>query len=101
VAALADKLGVRVKDLPIAASAAEWITEKAVAIGTGSVALGVTVHLGVTPPVIGSPEVLSLLTRKSEELFGGKFIVEIDPTKASELLYEHIKEARKKLGLMI
>lgn len=101
VSALAEKLGVHVKDLPVAASAAEWVTEKAAAIGTGAVALGVTVHLGVTPPIIGSPAIVSLLTQKSEELFGGKFIVEIEPAKASQLLLEHIKEKRKKLGLAV
>ncbi|VVB90054.1 Hydroxylamine reductase [uncultured archaeon] len=99
--ALAEKLGVPVKDLPIAASAAEWMTEKAAAIGTGAVALGLTVHLGVTPPVFGSPAVVSLLTQKSEELFGGKFIVEVDPAKAAQLLLEHIKEKRGKLGLAL
>ncbi len=101
VAALAEKLGVPIKNLPIAASAAEWVTEKAAAIGTGALALGITVHLGITPPVIGSPVVASLLTQKSEELFGGRFIVEVDPTKASQLLLEHIKEARGKLGLAV
>jgi hypothetical protein len=74
--------------------------EKAAAIGAGAVALGLTVHLGVTPPIIGSPAVVSLLTQKSEELFGGKFIVEVDPVKAAQLLLEHIKEKRGKLGLV-
>lgn len=101
VSALAEKLGVHIKDLPIAASAAEWVTEKAAAIGTGAVALGVTVHLGVTPPVIGSPAVVSLLTQKAEELFGGKFVVEVDPIKASQTILSHIKEARKKLGIAV
>ncbi len=99
--ALAEKLGVQIKDLPIAASAAEWVTEKAAAIGTGAVALGITVHLGVTPPVLGSPAVASLLTKSSEELFGGKFIVEIEPEKASQLLLDHITSARRKLGLKV
>ncbi len=98
---LCERLGVPIKDLPVAASAAEWVTEKAAAIGTGAVALGVTVRLGVTPPVLGSSAVVSLLTQKSEELFGGKFIVEIDPVRASQLLIEHITEARKKLGLAV
>jgi carbon-monoxide dehydrogenase catalytic subunit len=99
--ALAERLGVSVSDLPIAASAAEWVTEKAAAIGTGAMSLGITVHLGVTPPIIGSPEIVSLLTKKSEELFGGKFIVEIDPDKAAQLILNHITEARKRLGLEI
>jgi carbon-monoxide dehydrogenase catalytic subunit len=93
--------GGPIKDLPIAASAAEWVTEKAAAIGTGAMTLGITVHLGVTPPVIGSPAVVALLTQKSEELFGGKFIVEVDPTKAAQLLLEHIKEARGRLRLAL
>ena len=85
--------------MPIAASAPDWIAEKAVAIGTGAVALGITVHLGRAPPIQGGPEVVDLLTRKSEELFGAKFIVEDDPIKASQLLLLHIGKARKKLGL--
>lgn len=99
VTSLAEKLGVPIKDLPIAASAAEWVTEKAAAIGTGAVALGITVHLGITPPIIGSQGVTSLLTKKSEEIFGGKFIIEVDPERASQLLLEHIKESRRKLEL--
>jgi carbon-monoxide dehydrogenase catalytic subunit len=99
--ALAEKLGVSISDLPIAASASEWVTEKAAAIGTGAMALGVTVHLGVTPPVIGSSEIVSLLTKKSEDLFGAKFIVEINPENAAKLILEHITEARKRLGLQI
>ncbi len=101
ISALSEKLGVPIRDLPIAASAAEWVTEKAAAIGTGAVALGVTVHLGVTPPVIGSPNVTALLTQKSEDLFGGRFIIEVEPEKAAQLLLEHIKEARGKMGLSV
>lgn len=99
LSALAERMGVLIKDLPVAASAAEWVAEKAAAIGTGAMALGVTVHLGVTPPVIGSPTVASLITKGSEDLFGGKFIIEIDPVNASERILNHIKEKRKNLGL--
>lgn len=96
---LAKKMGLPLKDMPIAASAPDWIAEKAVAIGTGAVALGITVHLGRAPPILGGPEVVDLLTQKSEELFGAKFIVEEDPIKASQLLLLHIGKAREKLGL--
>ncbi|MBZ0173815.1 MAG: hypothetical protein OIN84_05185, partial [Candidatus Methanoperedens sp.] len=41
----------------------------------------------------------TLLTQKSEELFGAKFIIEEDPIKASKLLLLHIGKAREKLGL--
>jgi carbon-monoxide dehydrogenase catalytic subunit len=101
ISAIAEKLGIPIKDLPIAASAAEWVAEKATSIGTGALTLGVTVHLGIIPPILGSPEVTTLLTQKSEELFGGKFIVEAHPEKASNLILEHIAEARRKLGLEI
>jgi carbon-monoxide dehydrogenase catalytic subunit len=101
ISAIAEKLGIPIKDLPIAASAAEWVHEKATSIGTGALTLGVTVHLGIIPPILGSPEVTAFLTQKSEELFGGKFIVEVDPERASQLILEHIAEARRKLGLEI
>lgn len=97
--ALAEKMGLSIKDLPIAASASDWIAEKAAAIGTGAVALGITVHLGRAPPILGSPEVVALLTQKSQELFGARFIVEEDPIKASQLLLLHIGKARDKLGI--
>ncbi|MBU3966780.1 MAG: anaerobic carbon-monoxide dehydrogenase catalytic subunit [Euryarchaeota archaeon] len=101
ISAIAEKLGVPIMDLPIAASAAEWVAEKATSIGTGALTLGITVHLGIIPPVLGSPEVTALLTQGSEDLFGGKFIVEVDPERASQLILEHIAEARRKLGLEI
>ena len=92
-------MGISLKDMPIAASASDWVAEKAAAIGAGTVALGITVHLGRAPPILGGPEVVTLLTRKSEELFGAKFIIEEDPIKASKLLLLHIGNAREKLGL--
>lgn len=99
ISALAEALGVRVRNLPVVASAAGWVTEKATAIGTGAVALGITVHLGVAPPVLGSSEVVSLLTEKAEKTFGGKFIVEHDPVRAAGMILEHIQRAREKLGM--
>ncbi|MFZ3384016.1 MAG: anaerobic carbon-monoxide dehydrogenase catalytic subunit [Candidatus Methanoperedens sp.] len=97
--ALAQKMGLSLKDMPIAASASDWVAEKAAAIGTGAIALGITVHLGRAPPILGGPEVVTLLTKKSEELFGARFIIEEDPIKASKLLLLHIGNAREKLGL--
>jgi len=96
---LAQKMGISLKDMPIAVSASDWVAEKAAAIGTGTVALGITVHLGRAPPILGGSEVVTLLTQKSEELFGARFIIEEDPIKASKLLLLHIGNAREKLGL--
>jgi carbon-monoxide dehydrogenase catalytic subunit len=60
--AIANKLGVDIDKLPVAASAPEFKTEKAVAIGTWAISSGLPVHLGVVPPVLGSPLVTSVLT---------------------------------------
>jgi carbon-monoxide dehydrogenase catalytic subunit len=97
--AVANKLGVDVDKLPVVASAPEATTEKAIAIGTWAVAAGLPVHVGVVPPVLGSPIVAEVLTKKAKELFGGLFIVETDPLKAVEKLVEAIKERRKGLGI--
>ncbi|PKM82701.1 MAG: carbon-monoxide dehydrogenase catalytic subunit [Firmicutes bacterium HGW-Firmicutes-14] len=100
VAALAGYLKVAVKDLPIAASAPEYQHEKAIAIGTWAVSLGVFTHLGVVPPVLGSQQVTTLLTSDPvESLLGGKFYVETDPIKAAAGIIAHIKSKRAKLGI--
>ncbi|MDA8087762.1 MAG: anaerobic carbon-monoxide dehydrogenase catalytic subunit, partial [Nitrospiraceae bacterium] len=74
--AIANKLGVDLDRLPVAASAPEPVTEKAVAIGTWAVAAGLPTHLGIVPPVIGSKTVTGVLTKTARDLFGGYFIVE-------------------------
>ncbi|ACJ16506.1 carbon-monoxide dehydrogenase, catalytic subunit [Thermococcus onnurineus NA1] len=98
LSALANALNVDISDLPVAGSAPEWMSEKAVAIGTYFVASGVFTHLGVIPPVLGSQKVTKLLTDDIEDLLGGKFYVETDPVKAAETIYNVIIEKRKKLG---
>ncbi|NMA68060.1 MAG: anaerobic carbon-monoxide dehydrogenase catalytic subunit [Desulfitobacterium sp.] len=99
VTALANYLGVDSAALPVAASAPEPQHEKALSIGTWAVTMGITTHLGVVPPVLGSKEVTELLTNGLTEVIGGKFYVETEPIKAAQGLIEDIKEKRKKLGL--
>ena len=96
--ALAEALGVDIPDLPAAGSAPEWMSEKAVSIGTYFVASGVFTHLGTIPPVLGSKKVTKLLTEDIEDVVGGKFYVEPDPVKAAETIIEVIKEKRRRLG---
>jgi carbon-monoxide dehydrogenase catalytic subunit len=96
--ALADALGVDISDLPVAGSAPEWFSEKAVSIGTYFVASGVFVHLGVIPPVLGGKKVTKILTEDIEGVLGGKFYVEPDPVKAAETIINVIREKRRKLG---
>lgn len=97
--AIANKLGVDTDKLPVVASAAEAVAEKALSIGTMAVAMGLPTHIGVVPPVLGSPEVVKILTETAKQVFGGYFIVEPDPHKAAELLMVAIRERRKGLGI--
>lgn len=99
LAALAGYLGVSIKDLPVAASAPELHHEKALSIGTWAVALGVLTHVGLVPPVLGSPLVTQILTNDLEQLVGGKFYVETDPSKAADGIIGHIKQKRRALGI--
>jgi len=99
--AVANKLGVDLHQLPVVASAPEAVTEKAVAIGTWAVAAGLPTHLGVVPPVLGSKVVTQVLTSTAKDLFGGWFIVEPDPIKASAHLLAAMAERRKGLGLSV
>jgi carbon-monoxide dehydrogenase catalytic subunit len=97
--AIANKLGVDVSQLPVIATAPEAAMEKAVSIGTWAVAMGLPTHVGVVPPVTGSPLVVKTLTETAKQLFGGYFIVEPDPEAAVTKMVEAIDERRAGLGL--
>lgn len=97
--ALANKIGVDLDKLPVVASASECMSEKAMAIGTWAVALGLPTHLGIIPQVLGSPIVTGVLTEKVKDLTGGYFIVETDPKAAVEKMLAAIMERRAGLGI--
>jgi len=99
--AVAGYLKVKISDLPVAASAPEFITEKAVSIGTWAVNLGAMTHIGGQPYVSGSEKMVKLLTDGVEGLVGGKFYVETDPNRAAETILAHINAKRKKLSLPV
>ncbi len=97
--AIADYLNVDISDLPLFGSAPEWMTEKAVSIGTYFVASGIPVHLWPVPPVLGGAEVVKILTETAKDVFGGYFVIEEDIKKSVDIMEEHILEKRKKLGI--
>lgn len=97
--AVANRLGVDLDSLPLVASAPEAMSEKAVAIGTWSVALGIPTHLGIMPQVTGSAAVTGLLTETVRDLLGGWFMVEPDPELAADRLLAIIDERRSALGI--
>ena len=97
--AIANKLGVDVSQLPVVATAPEAAMEKAVSIGTWAVAMGLPTHVGVVPPVTGSPLVVEVLTETAKDLLGGYFIVEPEPKAAAAKIVTAIQERRQGLGL--
>lgn len=99
VTAIANALGVDTSDLPVAASAPEYLEQKAVADGFFAVTFGLFTHLGPLPPVGGAPNVVKLLTQDVEALVGGKVCVEQDMVKAANIIEEHIVRKRKALGI--
>jgi carbon-monoxide dehydrogenase catalytic subunit len=96
---ISEKLNVDVSALPVVGSAPELITEKAVAIGTWFLDLGVPVH--VCPPlhVLGGPQVRNILTKELKNLTGGELYIECNPEKAAEGIIERIRNKRVALGL--
>ncbi len=73
--------------------------EKAVSIGTWAVAMGLPTHVGVVPPVTGSPLVVQVLTQSAKDLLGGYFLVEPDPKTAAQKLVAALKDRRAGLGI--
>jgi carbon-monoxide dehydrogenase catalytic subunit len=98
-AAIANALGVDISDLPAAGAAPEWMSEKAVSIGSYVVSSGVFTVLGTVPQVLGSSAVTELLTQGAKGVVGAAFAVEPDPFKAAQLMVDHIEEKRAALGI--
>lgn len=99
VTAIANTLGVDPSQLPVAASAPEYLEQKAVIDGVFAIAFGLLTHLGPVPPVAGAENVTRILTTDIESLVGGKANVEQDMVKAAEQIEAHILAKRAKLGI--
>ena len=98
-AAIANALDVDISDLPVAGAAPEWMSEKAISIGTYVVSSGIYTVLGTVPQVLGSPNVAGLLTEGAEEVVGATFAVEPDPERAAVLIRRRIESKRQGLEL--
>lgn len=95
--AMAEELGVDVPKVPFAASAPEAMHEKAVAIGSWAVAMGLPTHVGSLPPVEGSDLVYGLVTQIAHDVFGGNFIFEVDPVLAAQKILNALEYRTWKL----
>ena len=92
-------LGEDISDLPAAGAAPEWMSEKAVSIGSYFVASGVYTVFGTPQPVLGSENVTNYITNELENIVGGKFAFEADPIKAARMMIAHIDKKRAALKL--
>ena len=92
-------LGKDISDWPVAGSAPEWMSEKAISIGQYVVASGIYTVFGVTFPTSGAPEFHNYLCKEFEKIYGGMWDFEPDPIKHAHLMIAHIDKKRKELGI--
>jgi carbon-monoxide dehydrogenase catalytic subunit len=94
---MANEWGVDTPKVPYAASAPEAMSEKAVAIGTWCVTLGMPTHVGVTPEITGSALVDGVALQIAHDVYGGYFIWEEDPEKSVDVILAALDERTWKL----
>jgi carbon-monoxide dehydrogenase catalytic subunit len=99
-------LGDDIDQVPAVGLAPEWMSEKALAIGTYCVASGAYVIFGGSSPVSGMPDrmadstiVSELISKGWEEIYGGKLEFIPDPDEMIKATLEHIDKKRAALGL--
>jgi carbon-monoxide dehydrogenase catalytic subunit len=92
-------LGDDISQIPAAGCAPEWMSEKAIAIGHYCVSSGFYVVFGRTFPTTGSNVLTDYLFREIEELHGGKWAVEEDPTEIAQMIIRAIDMKREALGI--
>ncbi|MGB5843105.1 MAG: anaerobic carbon-monoxide dehydrogenase catalytic subunit [Anaerolineales bacterium] len=99
-------LGDDIDQSPAVGLAPEWMSEKALAIGTYCVASGVYVIFGGSSPVSGMPDrvadseiVSRYISEGWEKIYGGKLEFIADPDEMIAKTLEHIDKKRAALGL--
>ncbi len=92
-------LGNDISELPVAGSAPEWMSEKAISIGQYVVTSGIYTVFGVTLPTSGAPVFHDYLSKELEKLYGGMWDIEADPIKHAWKMIDHIDNKRKALGI--
>jgi carbon-monoxide dehydrogenase catalytic subunit len=99
-------LGDDIDQIPAVGMAPEWMSEKALAIGTYCVASGAYVIFSGASPISGMPDrvsdsdkVLRYISEGWEKLYGGKMEFVLDPDEIIRKTLEHIDKKRAALGL--
>jgi carbon-monoxide dehydrogenase catalytic subunit len=91
--------GVPLPDLPVVATAPEYMEQKATIDAVYALALGLYTHVNPVPTVTGAPKLVKLLTQDCKNVTGGSMDVETDAKKAVDAMMEHIESKRSKLGI--
>jgi carbon-monoxide dehydrogenase catalytic subunit len=97
--AKAGGLGNDISEWPVAGSAPEWMSEKAISIGHYFVASGVYTVFSITLPTSGAPVFHDYITKEFEKIYGGMWDIETDPIKHAHKMIAHIDKKRKELGI--
>lgn len=99
-------LGDDIDQIPAVGLAPEWMSEKALSIGTYCVASGAYVIFGGSSPVSGMPDKVSdsdlvahFISSGWEKLYGGKLEFIPDPDEMITKTLAHIDKKRADLGL--
>ena len=99
-------LGDDIDQVPAVGLAPEWMSEKALSIGTYCVASGAYVIFGGSSPVSGMPDrvsdsdkVLNYISSGWEKLYGGKLEFIPDPDEMIKATLAHIDAKRAALGI--
>ncbi|HMM05485.1 MAG TPA: anaerobic carbon-monoxide dehydrogenase catalytic subunit [Clostridiales bacterium] len=96
---MAKTMGVDTPKVPFVATAPEAMSEKAISIGSGLVAMGVPTHVGTMPPIEGSACVYDIACRIASDVYGGYFIFETDFNKATDKLLAALDYRTWKMGV--
>ena len=96
---VAEAIGVDIPQLPLVLSAPQWLEEQALADGAFGLALGLPLHLGLPPFVVGSPVAVQVLCEDMKQLTGGHILINGDAAESARMLDEIIVEKRKALNL--
>ncbi|MEG2983165.1 MAG: anaerobic carbon-monoxide dehydrogenase catalytic subunit [Peptostreptococcaceae bacterium] len=94
VAEVAKYLDMDMCDIPVAGVAPEWMSEKAVAIGTYVVGSGIDTYLGIMPPIGGSSKTVEILTETLNDSMGATFKVNENPEELAQMIINDIEKKR-------
>lgn len=94
VSEVAKYLDMDMCDIPVAGVAPEWMSEKAVAIGTYVVGSGIDTYLGIMPPIGGSSKTVEILTQTLQDSVGAIFKVNENPEELAQMIINDIEKKR-------